>query len=528
MPSPTSPELSALIQNQDLMPWLLPEVILLIGSLLLLLLGMISPKVRRGEHGKLQLVIACLFVGASSVASISLVPAQTLNLAHGMLQISPFAAGIRTLTAMAVMLSMFLVRPREELGRHITEKLYLMLSMGLGLNLLCLSSHFLTAYIGLEIASISAWILTGFSWTGQAKQAALKYFVFGAVASACMLYGASWIYGLTGSLQMTDPAFLQRLWSADEVVVTMAFGLVLSGILFKISAIPLHFWAPDVYAAAPLPVVALFSTAPKIAALGFLWHLIYAFAPISSCFGLLCLVAGTTLTVGNLAALSQQNFRKLMAWSSIGQGGFLISALLCGTEIGRDAALIYSLFYTIANVCVFELIRLASKDKQHNADYLPSLAGLGLQNKQALYWGLLSLVALLSLVGLPPTGGFTAKFIVFTALLEQYDRGGNWWVMALLILGLLNTVLALFYYLRIPYLLFMRPARVSGQASLIANPAKIAKPELQPSFSANQQAINLTIRLRTNGLVLLLCILLVVGFLKIDWILTLLQLRMHE
>jgi NADH-quinone oxidoreductase subunit N len=331
--------------------------------------------------------------------------------------------------------------------------------------------------------------------------------------------------------------FIQKLWSADVVVVTMAFGLVITGVLFKISAVPLHFWAPDVYATAPLPIVALFSTAPKIAALGFLWHLIYAFAPISSCFAILCLVAGTTLTLGNLAALTQQNFRKLMAWSSIGQGGFLISALLCGTEIGRDAALIYSLFYTLANVCVFELIRLASKDKLRNADHLPSLAGLGLRDKQSMYWGIASLVALLSLVGLPPTGGFTAKFIVFTALLEQYDRGGNWWVMALLVLGLVNTVLALFYYLRIPYQLFMRPLP-DGQGAMIVIGNTLADSQNQ-QLADNEQPIlqalpseqaqhNLTNGLKTNGLVLLLCTLLIIGFLKIDWILGVLQLRIHD
>jgi NADH-quinone oxidoreductase subunit N len=287
--------------------------------------------------------------------------------------------------------------------------------------------------------------------------------------------------------------------------VTIAFVLVTAGILFKISAIPFHFWAADVYAAAPLPVIALFSTAPKIASLGLLWHLITAFGTVPSCFAWLGLVAASTLTLGNLAALGQQNFRKLMAWSSIGQGGFLISALLSGTEVGRDAALFYSLFYTLANVAVFELIRLAGS----RAEHLPQLSGMGLQGRAALVWGILSVVALLSLVGLPPTGGFTAKFLVFTALLEQYGRGGNVWVMALLVLGLLNTVLALFYYLRIPYQLFLRPA----SASAIDN---------------GNGDITLLPSLKANALVLFLCFLLVVGFLRADWLMTLLRIQLHQ
>ena len=458
------------------------------------------------------------FAFAASLASILLVPDKELSLVNGMFLISSFGSGLRTITGLALILSIVLVRPREEI--LIREKLLLMLSLGLGLNLLCLSSHFLITYLGLELASISAWALTSFG--PKAKAAALKYFVFGAAASASMVYGMSWLYGLTGSLNFTSPEFIVAIAKADAGVVVIAFGFVLMGLLYKISAMPMHFWAPEVYQAAPLPVVALFSTAPKIASLGLLWHLIVAFGPQPACFGLLCLIAALTLTIANFAALNQQSFRKLMAWSSISQTGFLISALLCGTAMGREATLIYALFYVLANVCVFELIRLASKDPKRNADYLPSLAGLGLRNNKTLVWGVMSLIALLSLVGLPPTAGFTAKLIVFTALLEQYQQNGNWWVLMLLILGLLNTVIALFYYLRIPYLLFLK---APTEASPALEPINLAKEQALPKLVPELIVEN---EIKTNPLVLLLCTALIIGFLNMDLIVNLLQIRINQ
>lgn len=503
----TLPVLSALqqqLQNADLLPWLLPELLLAIGSLQLLVMTIW----RWGGAGSLR-AWAMVYLAASSISSIMLVPSNNLLLANGMVEISPFAAGIRTLTALSCFLSLLLVRPREELGSRLAEKLYLMMSMALGLNLMCLSSNLLVLYLGLELASISAWALTPFLGSKSSFEAGFKYFIFGSVASACFLYGASWLYGITGSLQLTSPGFATMVWQAPVWLVTVAFVLVTAGILFKISALPFHFWAVDVYATAPLPVVALFSTAPKIASLGLLWHLIQVFAPIDACFFWLCAVAAATLTLGNLAALGQQNFRKLMAWSSIGQGGFLISALLSGSELGRDAALMYSLFYTLANVAVFELIRLGGQDVEH----LPRLAGRGLADRPALIWGILSIVALLSLVGLPPTGGFTAKFVVFSALLEQYSRGGSLGVLALLVLGLLNTVLALFYYLRIPYQLFLKPAHAQESGTTIAkiDTGIVTVKGLKPSL-----------------LVLILCIVLVAGFLRADWLLTMLRLQLHQ
>lgn len=496
--------MKSMTANANILPWMLPEVLLLTGILALLTLSLFR-QLSILQKQRLVVLTAILSLG-SSVTSLFLVPDQAVDLAGDMFQISPFAAGIRSLTGWALFMSILLVRAKESLGSRLTEKLLLMLSMGLGLNLLCLSSHFLTSYLGLELASIAAWALTTINGNVSSQRAALKYFVFGSVASALMLYGMSWLYGISGSMTITSAAFKSAVLAADPVVVTVAFALVTTGILFKISAIPFHFWAPDVYASAPVSVVAFFSTAPKIASLGFLWHLTYAFAPVGPSFIWLCLIAGVTLTVGNLAALGQTSFRRLMAWSSIGQSGFLISALLSGTAIGRDAALMYALFYTIGNVAVFELIRIAEKQLGDKADYLLALTGLGLKSRGAFLWGITAVVALLSLVGLPPTAGFTAKFMVFTALLEEYNKQGSGWLLSVLLLGLLNTVLALFYYLKVPYYLF------------------VSQPN-QPEILTQEQGFS---QLKTNVMVVTLCFLLLVGFLKTDWLLYALQLQIRD
>ena len=347
----------------------------------------------------------------------------------------------------------------------------------LGTFLMAQSVNLLSVYLSIEFVSVCSYILTYFNFDKKSAEAGVKYILFGGVASGLMLYGMSLLYGLTGTLNFTGPDFINSLHQAPVSLLLPAILLTLAGFLFKLAAVPLHLWAPDVYEGAPTPVVALFSVAPKIAGIAVIIRFLYPVLSLNNASSvaifdgqwLLAILAIATMTAGNLAALWQNNAKRMMAYSSIAHSGTMLIGVLVFSQLGIQSILFYASIYLLMNFSAFWLIDLLGRatGNEKIADY----KGMGLQYPFA---GVLMIVVMIALTGLPPTAGFTAKLLIFSALWEQYQQAENMLLFWVLLLGLLNTVVALFYYLKIPFFMFFR------QASLSEKQMEIGKPVREP------------------------------------------------
>jgi len=323
---------------------------------------------------------------------------------------------------------------------HHQGEFYALVVFGaVGMCLLTGAVELLLVFIALEISSISTYILAGYrKQTGSGPEAAIKYFLLGSFATGFLLYGVAMAFGATGTTQIYEIARLAPS-AQNHSFVLLAMALMLVGILFKVSAVPFHVWTPDVYEGAPSPVVALLSTAPKAAAFALLLRVVYEIFPTlhSLSAPLLWAVAVLSMTVGNLAALRQLNVKRMLAYSAIAHAGYLLAAFAGAGSSGIAAASFYAAAYAAMNVGIFAVVTLVSGYDEK----LPLIADFrGLIYRSPLLGGLL-IFFLVSLVGIPFTGGFFAKFYSFSAAVD----GGAVW---LAIIGLLNSGLAAAYYLR--------------------------------------------------------------------------------
>jgi NADH-quinone oxidoreductase subunit N len=348
--------------------------------------------------------------------------------------------------------------------RYHAEFVALLLAVILGAHLLVMSINLVMVFLSLELISISSYVLTGFSFKKESAEGSLKYFLFGAVSSAVMLYGFSLLYGLTGTMDFSSETFLQEILDHQSYLLLIAGIFSLAGFLFKISATPMHPWAPDVYEASPMPVVAFFSVVPKLAGLAILTRFVLAL----SAFGqsnfswqfIISLIAIVTITVGNFAALKQKNPKRMMAYSSIAQSGFLLVGLAAFHVEGMHVMLFYGTVYMIANYLIFIYLQFFEEQQIFLID---EYSGTG--RKWPLSHAML-LIGFISLTGLPPTAGFMAKLFIFSTLWESYQGSGQSFLLWLLVIGLLNTVVSLFYYLRIPALAYLKPGN-SGTSNYL-------------------------------------------------------------
>jgi len=286
-------------------------------------------------------------------------------------------------------------------------------------------------------------------------EAALKYFLFGSAASAVMLYGFSLLYGITKTLDFTSQEFAHALLRHQNNFLLISICFILVGFLYKITSAPMHPWAPDIYEAAPTPVVAFFSVVPKLAGIGILTKFCLAInlngQSLIRWQVVISLIAILTLTIGNFAALLQKNPKRMMAYSSIAQAGFLLIGAITLNQQGIQFMLFYATVFVIANFLVFHYLHYFEKQSIIAID---DFAGVGKTNALA---SVLVLIGLISLTGLPPTGGFMGKLFVFTSLWSSYEILQRTILLILFIFGLLNTVVSLFFYLKIPYQAFLKP-----------------------------------------------------------------------
>ncbi|WP_338871374.1 NADH-quinone oxidoreductase subunit N [Spirosoma sp. SC4-14] len=351
-----------------------------------------------------------------------------------------------------------------ETGRLPGEWYSLLMAMTLGLFLMTVSVNLLSIYLSIELVSICSYLLTALTTTRKASEGGIKYLLFGSVSSAIMLYGMSLLYGITGTLDLTTDDFGLALAQQDTTVAAVALLLTLAGVLFKLAGVPFHAWTPDAYEAAPVPVAAFFSVAPKAAAVLVLMRLVTALPAQAddAAAGIandslqipLAVLALAGILIGNLSALRQTDAKRLLAYSSIAHAGFLLVGVVAFTEAGFQAVIFYASTYLFISLAAFFLIDMLAQTTGSNTLLICQFAGLG-SKFPLLSVGLT--IVMLALTGLPPTVGFTAKLLSFSALFEAYQRSGNNWLLALFALGLLNALISLVYYLKIPFLLFFRP-----------------------------------------------------------------------
>ena len=359
---------------------------------------------------------------------------------------------------------------REIMGRdreHQGEYFALLAVLCFGMMTMVMSADLVMMALSIELVSITSYLLAGFArFSLRSSEAAMKYVLWGAVSSGFMVYGMSLFYGLTGETGFTAIRDRVAVGSGHELTLLVATLFVLAGIGYKISAVPFHFWTPDVYEGAPSPVAAVFAAGPKAAGFALLTRFFYttltggesgghiALLEQSQWPWVVALLSAVTMTWGNLAAMKQENVKRLLAYSSIAHVGYMLMGFVLLTEHGLQAILFYLLIYAIMTVGAF-LVVIALNNRL-GSEELHEWAGLGY--REPLLASVM-FVFLISLTGLPPTAGFIGKFYLFAAVGEA----GMWW---LAILGVLNSVVSLYYYMRIAKAMWFAPDPGTGRLGL--------------------------------------------------------------
>ncbi|UII26500.1 NADH-quinone oxidoreductase subunit N [Fulvivirga maritima] len=445
----------------------LPEIAIVISLVLLLIAGLF----KAGSFNKLYQTLALIFLAIIMVLVVGQwhdvsTLESPLPLFNNMVKLSSVAVFWKIIFVLGAFITIAMGFGNKEFKDKSSEYYLLIFGILLGAHLLVMANNLLTVYLSIELLSITAYILTSFSFNAASKEAAIKYLLFGAAASGVMLFGMSWLYALTGTLTFDDVQFLDGLIKAHALPFTLAAVMTLAGMLYKISAAPMHIWAPDVYTAAPTPVAAYFSIVPKLAGIGILmrWMMVinlFGDSPVNWTI-VLAVIAMITIGIGNFSALWQNNVKRILAYSSIAHSGFLVAGLVAYSETAYKAILFYSFVYLLMNMAAFLFINHAEKEWGYTKveDYK------GLINVQPLL-GVALVIVMIALTGLPPTGGFTGKFLIFSALWDSYVESGNDWSLYLLIFGLMNTVIALFYYLKLPYYIIFKNAEHKPENQLI-------------------------------------------------------------
>lgn len=407
---------------------------------------------------------AVFFVTLSGLALVVFFTVMQLSLpAPGslfgeMIRLDRLAVYFKLIFALTSILFVLFIRNNRQLQAHVKgtgDLCAVLLAVLLGMNLMAMSSGLLMIYISIEMVSVGSYIMAGYtSGSSRETEAAMKYVLFGAVCSAVMLYGLSLLYAFTGTLDTADPAFTRGLSAVPAISSGVALSLVLIGIGFKLSMAPLHFWSPDVYEGAPTPVTAFLSTGPKAAGFAILIRLLYAFRS-GSVFDfdeVLGILSFATMIIGNFSAIWQNNVKRMLAYSSIGHTGFIMMAALQFSEAGLKSILFYLFVYSLMNMSAFMLAdRL---EEQAGTIKISGYKGLGKKLPLTFF---MFVITLISLTGLPPTAGFIGKLLIFSSVIEFYNRSGSSFALLLIITGAVTTLVSLFYYIKIPLYAYLKP-----------------------------------------------------------------------
>ncbi len=458
--------MSPALSNNESLYWFLPELILSGGALLILIWDLIAKRPNRRAYGAGALVI----LAATAVAIVVTTDGQARGLFGGLVARDPFGDFWKWIAlAITGLVGVISMRSKETIdytaGDKDSGEFYaLTLTVCLGLFLMATATDLLTAYIAIEVVSILSFILAGYKQRDRrSSEAALKYAIYGGVASGVMLYGFSLLYGMAGATSfqaIRDAAVVQ----SSPTTLILGVTLAMAGFGYKIAAVPFHMWCPDVYEGAPTPVTTFLSVGPKAAGFAILIRFFAGALPVElptagSLFGsspwpvLIGVIAVATMTLGNLAALAQTNVKRLLAYSSIAHAGYVLLGLAAGTPEGHEAIMFYLVTYLFMNVGAFVVV-IALAEKGFGED-VSSFKGLGFR---APLLGAFMTLFLISLTGLPPTAGFAAKFLVFAAVIQK----GGTLLVSIALIGVVNSAISLFYYARILRVMYLeRPTDTS-------------------------------------------------------------------
>ena len=428
----------------------LPEIVLALGAMLLLMVGAF-----RGERTTKVIDAAAIALLVLAGLIIVWLPAGKLVTFGGSFVVDGFARFLKLLaltgSAAAILMSTnyFAAEKRQKFEYSI-----LILLSATGMMMLISASDLIALYLGLELMSLALYVVAAIDRDSiRSTEAGLKYFVLGALSSGMLLYGASLVYGFTGTVSFAGIAKAASEGGASHSSLGLIFGLVFvfAGFCFKVSAVPFHMWTPDVYEGAPTPITAFFAAGPKVAAIAmFVRTSIVAFPGILSQWQqIVVFVAIASMALGAFAAIGQRNIKRLMAYSSIGHMGFALVGLAAGTQEGVQGVLVYMAIYVAMTLGTFACILSMRRDGQMVED-IADLAGLA-RTKPAMAFFLAML--LFSLAGIPPLAGFFAKFYVFLAAIKAG-------LFALAVIGVVTSVVGAYYYLAIVKIMYFdEPAK---------------------------------------------------------------------
>ena len=415
--------------------YILPEIILTSGALLLLLVDVLFPKRESTVFG---MAITTLLATLAMTVSFA---GTKITVSAGLLAIDGFAMFFKSIFLLSAIMTVLMSASylRVE-GVRAAEYYFLVLCATLGMMFMASGVDLITLFIGLETMAVSFYILVGFLKPSQrSNEAAVKYFLLGTFSLGILLYGMSLLYGITGTTSLAGIADA-LVGTESTLLLSLTLILVAVGMGFKVAAVPFHMWAPDVYEGAPTPVTAFLSVGSKAAAFAMLLRIFFEGLPtlVADWQTLFWILAAVTMTVGNIAALTQTNTKRMLAYSSIAHAGYVLIGVAVGTERGVSATMVYLWVYLFTQFGAFAVIAMMRR---------PDVVGDELKDLSGLYFrkpfaAVAMLIFMLSLGGIPPTAGFMGKFWIFGAAI---DSGFVW----LAVIGVINSAISLYYYYRI-------------------------------------------------------------------------------
>ena len=421
---------------------LAPEILLIIYSIIAIL----TASFLKSNKSYNLIFQATVIIFLISAIILYFTPFETQTNVNGIFVRDTFSKFFQILILLSVSCLLFMSKQYLQKNNLFKpEYPILIIFSTLGMMIMISSHNFLLLYLGLEIQSLSLYVVSSFRRDNyKSTEAGLKYFILGSLSSGLMLFGISLIYGSTGSINFE---IISSMINYEGFFPGIVAGLVflICGFAFKASAVPFHMWTPDVYEGSPTPVTAFFATVPKLAAVGVLLRVLF------DCFGqiveswqqVIIIISVLSMFLGSVAAIGQNNIKRLMAYSSIGHIGFVLMGVASGTDKGVSAVLIYMVLYIIMNIGVFVFIL----NMERNGVAVTTINSLNMYNNVSKSQTLFLTVLLFSLAGIPPLAGFFGKFFIFNAAI---NAGLSW----LAVMGGIASVIAAFYYLRIVYLMY--------------------------------------------------------------------------
>ncbi len=455
------------LNNTDSLRYYAPEIILSIGIMLILVVDLIADRMYKRERGvsnrKVAGTLTLLSLGGALAAMLLTRDGKTVGLFGGLIAKDAMGDFFKYFfLAATALVGVMSLRSKDAIDytdgdRDAAEYYSLTLTTTLGMFLMATATDLLTAFLGLELVSIMGYILSGFKRRDRkSSEAALKYVIYGGVASGAMLYGMSLLYGMAGTTSLAGIK-ASALVSSSPSTLIIAVVLVMAGFGYKIASVPFHMWCPDVYEGAPTPVTAFLSVGPKAAGFAMLIRFFGGALPTTLLMKtgalldsspwplLLGISAALTMTIGNLSALQQSNIKRMFAYSSIAHAGYLMLGLVAMSYDGNKAIMFYLVTYLFMNLGAFlVVIALAEAGLGETID---DYRGLGARNPAV---AVILSIFLFSLTGLPPFAGFAGKFLVFASLLDHPTRLNT----VLAVIGVVNSAISLYYYARLTKVMF--------------------------------------------------------------------------